>query len=308
MAETMTFTQRIARGWLRLHGRMPLWYHRAWSKVIAWFVRCVVKYRTDVVTENLTSSFPEKSPEEIKAIHKQFYKHFADIITEALWFGSCKGPSGRKRLKDSHIVEITNPEELNRLFRDRKQVMIMQSHAGNWELIGGILNYTYTEPLLIGTDTFAITYLPVHEHFWDSFMGENRQAPVADMDFNGYVASQQVARVVFTNRDKHFCYSFITDQFPYGPNRKYSVRFMNRDTVIMPGAATVAARMDMAVVYLSFQCRPEGGYRMTFVPITEHAGSMEPLEITRKYFNLLEEDIKAQPWNYLWTHRRWKCQ
>jgi KDO2-lipid IV(A) lauroyltransferase len=45
---------------------------------------------------------------------------------------------------------------------------------------------------------------------------------------------------------------------------------------------------------------------MTFVPITEHAGSMDPLDITQKYFNLLEADIKAQPWNYLWTHRRWK--
>lgn len=308
MTETMTFMQRIVRGLLRLHGRLPLWYHRAWAGPLAWFVRSVLKYRSDVVMDNLTKSFPEKSPSQINVIYKKFYRHLADIITEALWFGSCKGDKGRKRLKDSHIIEITNPELLNRLFTERKQVMILQSHGGNWELIGGILNYTYKEPLSIGTKTFGITYLPIHNQFWDSFMAENRQAPVEDMGFTGYIPSQQVARVIFTKRDKHFCYSFITDQFPYGPKRSYSVKFMNRDTVIMPGAATVAARMDMAVVYLSFKCREDGGYTMTFVPITEHAGSMEPLEITSKFFNLLEEDIKAQPWNYLWTHRRWKCQ
>lgn len=306
MAQGKTLWQGLAQGTLRLLGRLPLSFHHGMARFLGWLMRNVVRYRVDVVRDNLEKSFPEKSATEINQILKKFYNHFGNILTETLWFGSCRGDKGRKRLKDSHIVEISNPEVLNRLFRERKQVMIMQSHAGNWELIGGILNYTYTEPLEINTHTFAITYLPLHNKFWDSFMGENRQAPVADMDFPGYVPSQQIARVVFSNRDKHFCYSFITDQFPYGPNRKYSLRFMNRDTVIMPGAATVAARTDMAVLFLSFQCREYGGYKMTFVPITEHAGSMDPLDITAKYFNLLEEDIKAQPWNYLWTHRRWK--
>ncbi len=26
----------------------------------------------------------------------------------------------------------------------------------------------------------------------------------------------------------------------------------------------------------------------------------------RRYYKLLEADIEAQPWNYLWTHNRWK--
>lgn len=306
MSENMTLGQRALSGMLRLHGRLPLWYHHAVARVLAWFIRCVARYRVDVVQDNLQKSFPKKSAKEIKAIQKRFYRHLANILTEVVWFGSCKGDGGRKRLKKSHIVEITNPEVLNRLFHERKQVMIMQSHSGNWELIGGILNYTYTEPLAIDTHTFAITYLPLHNQFWDAFMRENRQAPVMDMDFNGYIPSQQVAKEVFANRDKHYCYSFITDQYPYGPNRSHSLKFMNRDTVVMPGAAKLAHRTDMAVLFLSFKCRAEGGYTMTFVPITEHAAQMEPMEITAQYFKLLEEDLKAQPWNYLWTHRRWK--
>ena len=306
MAQGKTFWQGLATGWLRAHGRLPLPYHHAMAGVIGWFVRNVVRYRRDVVKDNLEKSFPEKSAREIKEIQKKFYRHFANILTEALWFGSCKGYKGRRRLKDSHIVEIANPEEFNRIIRDNTQVMILQSHTGNWELIGGLLNYTYTEPLKITTGTIAITYLPLHNKFWDSFMGENRQAPVADMDFTGYIPSHKIVRHVQEHAGKKFCYCFITDQFPYSYSHKHTVNFMNRETPTMTGGAALACRMDMAVLYLRFSYREDGGYRMEFVPITEHAGEMPPMNIMHNYYKLLEADIKAQPWNYLWTHRRWK--
>ena len=185
MAQGKTLWQGLAQGWLRLHGRLPLSYHHAVARFLGWLIRCVVRYRVDVVKDNLKKSFPEKSAKELKAIEKKFYHHFANILTETLWFGSCRGDHGRKRLRDSHIVEITNPEVLNRLFRERKQVMIMQSHAGNWELIGGILNYTYTEPLEITNHTFPITYLPPHHKSCDSLMGQNSKHPADHRHITG---------------------------------------------------------------------------------------------------------------------------
>ena len=306
MAQGKTLWQGLAGGMLRLMGRLPLSFHHAMAHVTGWFVRVVVRYRRDVVKDNLQNSFPEKSAQELKAIEKKFYAHFGRIFTEALWYGSCKGDRGRKRLKGSHIVEIANPEEFNRILRDNTQVMILQTHAGNWELIGGILNYTYSEPLLLTTHTFAITYLPLHSQFWDRFMRENRDAPVRDMDFDGYIPTNKIVRHVQEHAGKKFCYCFITDQFPYSYSHKHTVEFMHRETPTMTGGAALACRMDMAVVYLRFAYREEGGYRMEFVPITEHAGSIAPMDIMKQYYKLLEEDLRNQPWNYLWTHKRWK--
>ena len=48
------------------------------------------------------------------------------------------------------------------------------------------------------------------------------------------------------------------------------------------------------------------GYRMTIVPICEHAAGEDPLDLMQRYFRLLQEDLECQPWNYLWTHKRWK--
>ena len=306
MAQGMTLWQGLAGGTLRLLGRLPLPFHHAMARFLGWLMRNVVRYRVDVVKDNLEHSFPEKSASEINAIHKKFYNHFGRIFTEALWFGSCKGENGRKRLKNSHIVEIVNPEEFNRILRENTQVMILQTHAGNWEIIGGILNYTYTEPLLFTTRTFAIAYLPLHSQFWDRFMAQNRAAPVEDLDFDGYIPTQNIVRHVQEHSGKKFCYCFITDQFPYSYSHKHTVRFMNRETPTMTGGAALACRMDMAVVYLRFTCRENGGYRMEFVPITEKASGHSPMAIMEKYYKLLEEDLHNQPWNYLWTHKRWK--
>ena len=45
---------------------------------------------------------------------------------------------------------------------------------------------------------------------------------------------------------------------------------------------------------------------MTVVPLSDRAAGENPVELMQRYYRLLEEDIQKQPWNYLWTHKRWK--
>ena len=120
----------LVEGLMRLQGMLPLWYHRFLARIIAWLTADVFHYRDHVVMTNLARSFPDKTYEELKLIRKQFYRHFANIFTEMIWFGACRGRWGRKRLHRSHIVEITNPEEMNRMFNCATQMMILQTHTG----------------------------------------------------------------------------------------------------------------------------------------------------------------------------------
>lgn len=276
---------------------------------LAWLLRSVLHYRSDVVTVNLSRSFPDKTYEEIRAIHKRFYLHLATVVVETLWFGLfCRGEKGRKRLRKSHIVEMANPEELNRLYRGARQLMLLQSHAGNWELIAGVLYYSYGEPLDVDAQTIGVTYRKLSSPLMDRLMERCRTAAVCDLHFKGYLEARSVLRYVLAHKDQKYVYSFITDQFPYFANRKNKVTFMHRETPTMTGAAELAVRLDMAVGYLRFECREGGGYRMTIVPVCEHAGGEQPLDIMKKFYRLLEEDLEKQPWNYLWTHKRWKLQ
>jgi KDO2-lipid IV(A) lauroyltransferase len=49
-----------------------------------------------------------------------------------------------------------------------------------------------------------------------------------------------------------------------------------------------------------------GRYQMTYTLITRDAAAMTPEAVMRSYYDLLEADIRRDPANYLWTHKRWK--
>lgn len=273
---------------------------------LAWFLRSVLRYRSDVVMVNLSRSFPEKNYDELQAIHKRFYRHLATIFMEMLWFGRCRGDKGRKRLRDSHIVEFTNPEEFNRLYGGARQLMLLQAHTGNWELIGGILNYSYGVPLDFTARDIAVTYLRLHNARMDRRMARCRTAAVADLGFDGYLEAGEVLRFALKNKERKFVYVFITDQYPYNSHDNVRVDFLHQETATMTGSAALAVKLDMAVAYLRFDAREDGGYRMTLVPLSEHAAGENPVELMQRYYRLLEQDLQKQPWNYLWTHKRWK--
>ena len=44
----------------------------------------------------------------------------------------------------------------------------------------------------------------------------------------------------------------------------------------------------------------------TFETICDDASTMAPEDIMRKYYDLLEEEIRETPHNWLWSHNRWK--
>lgn len=298
---------RLVGSFLRLNGRLPLSYHRFQARILAWILDHVIRYRRDVIMINLSRSFPDKSYEEIQAIRKRVYLHFASIFTEAIWFGACCGEKGRKRISDSHIVEMTNPEELNRLFNNAHQLMILEAHTGNWEMYTGLWSFAYKEELVIKPADLSVGYMPLSSKLWDEVIFANRTAPVRDQFFNGLVESNHVLRFALANKDRKMMFTFITDQYPYTDGRHPQIEFMHQQTAIMTAATSLACKMDMSVAYMRYRYREDGkGYTMTFIPICEHAKGEDPLQLMQQYYKLLQEDLEAQPWNYLWTHKRWK--
>jgi lauroyl/myristoyl acyltransferase len=45
---------------------------------------------------------------------------------------------------------------------------------------------------------------------------------------------------------------------------------------------------------------------MRFKQICSDASTMEPRQINQEFFAMLEQDLNELPWNYLWSHKRWK--
>lgn len=291
---------------MRLLALQPLKLHYFWGRCLAWLVSGPMHYRRDVVMINLARSFPEKKYDELRRIAKGFYRHLGDIVAETFWFA---GSHNTKRLRDSHICETVNAEMLDRLYRERPGVIVMNSHLGNWELTGGIMNYIYsTDDVAFGEKTVTVVYKELASSFWDKVLGDNRCAPIAkENSATCYVESRKIMRFVIAHRNEKRLYVFPTDQCPYRYASAHTVdNFMHQPTVTMTGGATLAGKFGFAVVYMAFRKKEGYGYEMTFREICPDASQMTPEDIMNRFYSYLEEDINSQPENYLWTHKRWK--
>ena len=97
------------------------------------------------------------------------------------------------------------------------------------------------------------------------------------------------------------------DQYPYSIATPVDVGdFMHQKTTSMGGGAAIARKLHMPVVYMCSHVASRGHYVQRFELIAQDASTMSIEEIMKRYYALLQRDIEAQPWNYLWSHRRWK--
>ena len=294
------------KGLLRLLGLLPLRVQYVLGDGLAFLAEKVLRYRRDVVSANLERCFPALSEQERRRISRDFYRHLGEIVAETVWFGSCPGG---KRLRRRRLVELENPEVADRLFQGAPSLVLLTSHAGNWELSGGILTYNYTDrPDPFTEQNYCVVYLRQSSEMWNDILRDNRTAPLADpAHFPGYLESREVVRYAFSHRDEKKVYNFITDQHPYFSSvGTFDVDFFGQKVQTMAGGASLAHKLGLAVAYASMQRTARGRYVTRYTAICEDASTMEPQQIMQRYYNLLEQDIRENPSNYLWTHRRFK--
>jgi KDO2-lipid IV(A) lauroyltransferase len=72
------------------------------------------------------------------------------------------------------------------------------------------------------------------------------------------------------------------------------------------GVEKLARSLDFSVVFIDIQRIARGRYNGDIQLITHDPKNTAECWITEKYIRLLENAIRKQPDNWLWSHRRWK--
>lgn len=295
------FCAALIRGIMRFFGRLPLKFHYSFVFFVAWVLEKVVRYRKEVVYTNLARSFPEMKYWQLDNVAHDFYIHMAEIILETIWFGG----SSLKRIRESHIVEMANVKVLDDALEASPSVTLLYSHCGNWELLGGLPIYNYDETVNnpCSLDQTYVVYRRLSSEVWNEVFLKNRIAPVPD--YKGEIESEQILRLCIKNRKKKAVYFFIADQSPYFTDSDVGL-FMNQQTKAMIGSVAVAHKLGHSVVYANMARRGRGHYALQFTKICDDASKVDPETLLRQYFDLLENDIRRDPANWLWSHKRWK--
>ena len=286
---------------MRLFSKLPLKFHYFCGDIFSWVMKNILHYRQNVVITNISRSFPEKKYPEIKSIVSAFYRHLGEIFAEAVWFSG----SDARRIHASGICRYTNLEVLCDADENSPSVTVLFSHCGNWELLGGLLCYNYNPDVdyPCHESNVKVVYKELHNRFWNEVFVRNRCYPAKG--FDGQIESKNILRYAIRHRNVKNIYIYPTDQYPYAGSHDAGL-FLNQPTKVMLGSAGLAHKLGMSVLYLSMKQVSRGHYEMTFVPICGNAAELSPEEIMRRYLDLLEADIRETPYNWLWSHKRWK--
>jgi len=268
---------------------LPLRVLYLFSDLIFPFAYYFPGYRKKVVEENLRNSFPEKTEKERKVIEMKFYRHFCDLIVEILKLVHMDNRQLAER------IPLTNPEVLDRLYNEGRDVAVIYSHFGNWEWTRIFPTYTRLWNVPV--------YKPLQNKYFDSFMLSLRNKNSCDP-----TPMSHIIRKILKNKQESrpSLYGLISDQTPARAEIRFRTDFLNQDTPVFLGAEKIAAKYDMAVVFMNIQKLRRGYYSMTTELLFEHTAGLPEHFITETHVKRLEEIIREKPEYWLWTHRRWK--
>ncbi len=266
----------------------------------------LVRYRRPVVRHNIDMVFKGENEKERNGVERRFYRWLSDYFVETV---KLLGVSDSTFLKH---VRFEGAEEIERCFDSGQHCAAMLGHYGNWELLSatdiafkrwgtraaGRANDGNRPPAVCG-----LIYHPLHSRYFDHLFMEIRQA------MRGVcISKKDILRKLVTYRreGRMTLFGYIADQSPKWGNIHLWLDFLGQETPVFTGAERIIRKMDNAVFYVDAERPARGQYVFTFRLITREPSKMGEHEITRRYFEMLEESIRRDPTIYLWSHNRWK--
>ncbi|MCP9752560.1 lysophospholipid acyltransferase family protein [Ferruginibacter sp. HRS2-29] len=247
----------------------------------------IVRYRREVVLRNIAIAFPEKTDAERIKIARQFYRNFIDNFLETLKVLSISGTAFDKRMQ----VDMSG---CNKLAAEGKNIQFNSGHQMNWEYASLAISRHLKLPWLavykkIASQPIERLFLKIRSKFGATM-----------------VALEDYSFRMPTLMKQQYALGLIADQNPAFAHKSYWLNFFNKPAPFLTGTDKGARRAKTAVVFVNVYRIKRGYFKLELEIVTEDASEFADGELTRRYRDFLEKNIRRQPANYLWSHRRWK--
>jgi KDO2-lipid IV(A) lauroyltransferase len=256
------------------------------SDLAFFIIYYIVKYRREVVFNNLRRSFIEKSDKEIKNIEKSFYRHFCDVMFETI-----KGFSIRKH-EIERRVHIKNLELIEKYYAENRNIVLYAAHQGNWEWLSFL-------SLFIPYKGISL-YKPLSNKYFNDLLRTIRErfGTICIESNKGYRTILKYMR-----SGQLIMSALIGDQSPPKDGTKHWLIFLNQNTAFLMGAERIVQKTNQIVLFPAFKRKRRGMYELEFKVIGTHDDKTHLID---QYAKVLEQTIVESPEMWLWSHRRWK--
>ncbi len=252
----------------------------------------VSKWR-DVAESNLQRALPELDSAARRRVRLGVYRNLGRVA-----LALAKLPAWSKRTILQH-VDFSGLEHFRAAEAKGSGVLLLTGHLGNWEL-GALAHGAVVGPI-------SVMVRPIANPLVDRIVEARRSA-----HGNRVIAKRNSAREVLKALAAGGTVGILADQNAL-PEDAVFVEFFGMPAAAHKGFAQLALRSGAAVVPAFARWDPASRRHVVeYGPEIEtvRSGAAErDIEInTQRFQRVLEEQVRANPDQWLWIHRRWKTQ
>lgn len=270
--------------------RLPFSLLYVFSDFLYFIIYRLVGYRKTVVQKNLRNAYPDKSPQELKAIEKDYYKHLSRIMVEIFKMRTMSEKEMKARVKFKNLDLVT------RYLDQGQSILLCSPHYGNWEWS------VLAMALHVKAHIYTI-YKPLSNPLFDKWFYQTR-----NRYGNTMIPMRNTLRAIKNSENETSIFCFANDQAPPKDESHHWVDFLNQPTSFHLGVEKIAQRTKRPVFYAEMKAVGKGYYEIEFSPISLSPEQTESLEITKSYADKLAQTLNEAPPYWLWSHKRWKHQ
>jgi KDO2-lipid IV(A) lauroyltransferase len=271
---------------------LPARWAQALGRGAGWVLAHGMRLRRTYVLEVLARSFPEKTPDEHRAIYAAMCRHQALNLVEILRFAGGREEEIRAR------IEVNGEEVVKQALERGKGVLVLIAHFGNYDLMGLFASRLLGYPVTIITKTLKNQRL--NELWWEL----RQKAGLKTLpSHNAYRACVRALR-------RNELVGFMLDQNrPSGQG--VFVDFFGKPASTTPGLAMMSAQTGAPVVPVFMRRRPDGRHVLEALPVIEPPPDRKEETLracTAAYTKIIEDEIRRDPAQWMWLHKRWKSR
>ncbi len=269
--------------------RIPFAVVKYVGLIIAFITQHVIRYRTELVKENLRRAFPEYDEKKISQISKEVYINFTFLWVE--WLQSRRFT--KEFAEDTCTVE--NFEIVAEALAQNKGLVGFSGHLGNFEWIARYVQHHHRQVTGI--------MRRMHNKDINDFAVKFRE----DLGF-GVIYTDGAFKKTLELLANGGVVGVAGDQDAH--EKGVFVDFFGIPSSTPVGAAMFHLRSGAPIIFLAGIREKWGKFRFVFekVPVPENKEITDDniYRIMQAVTTLLEKYIRKYPGQYFWTHRRWK--
>lgn len=288
----MAFDKKpLLRAVLGYFGRCPTRTRLRWGRALGWLVPRLLKSRAHVVRVNLAHCFPDLDQAGRDAMARRHFRLLAQSFVDRglCWFGD------PQRILDT--IDLRGEHHLQGLLDEGRRVLLFAPH-----FIG--LDAAATRLTMVVKES-ATLYTRQSDADVDEIVRLGR----ARFNQVHLISRHDGVRGMIRLLRRGFPVYYLPDM-DFGRQGSAFVPFFGVPAATLLSAAQIAASQDAAVVPVISRLDPDTGrYQVTVLPPVAHfPGDDTPEAATARLNAIIEDEVRPDPAQYYWVHRRFKTR